>query len=164
MSGRSRRLTIAWTAVFGLALAAAASAQFNIPISGTVFHDLDADGTFDAGEPGVPGVVVTVDFEPDGPDGEPDDQTTTGPLGTYLQLAPPGTYRFRVVLPEGFVQTTPDPPDVVAEPGSAYVVNFGIVGGRAIPTLDGWAAIVFVAGLSGIGWLAARRGGTAAGA
>ena len=71
-------------------------------ISGTVFKDLDNDGSIDAGEVGLPGVTVTLT----GTDnlGAPvTATTTTGPDGTYtFPGLLPGIYTVTETQPTGF--------------------------------------------------------------
>ena len=60
-----------------------------VDITGAAWHDLDADGVEDPGEPGLPNVVVTLY---DG-NGNPVGSQTTGPDGVWsFDGMPPGTY------------------------------------------------------------------------
>ena len=84
-----------------------------ITISGQEFKDLNGNGVKDAGEPGIDGVTITLDR---GADGTVDTSTVTSGGGFYsFSGLGPGTYRIRQVSPPGFIQTTPNPPDVVAQ-------------------------------------------------
>ena len=90
-------------------------------ITGTKWADLDGDGLFDPGEPGIEGVFIYLDLDGDDrPDlGEPND--TTAADGTYsLNFPGPGTYTIREVITPGFVQTFPDP----ATTGGEHTVVF----------------------------------------
>lgn len=73
----------------------------NSSIGDTVWLDLDADGTQDAGEPGIPGATVTLVWAgPDGTAGGGDDvtfTTTTSATGTYsFPGLPAGSYTVTV--------------------------------------------------------------------
>ncbi len=68
-------------------------------VDGYVFNDVNKNGTFDAGEQGIPAARVTL-----GPY-----STTTGPSGYFLLPAPTGTYTLRHYPPANFaVETSPD--------------------------------------------------------
>ena len=70
-----------------------------------VWHDLDADGRQDAGEPGLGGIVVQLW---NGAKTQLIDQTATNASGNYALTAPtPGDYRVRVVLPSAGDQFSP---------------------------------------------------------
>jgi hypothetical protein len=69
--------------------------------SGRKFLDADANGRFDAGEPGIPRFVIWADYDNDGvrDDGEP--STVTDRRGRYVlaNIRPPGgSYRLRETL------------------------------------------------------------------
>ncbi len=69
-------------------------------IFGTVFEDLDLDGVFDAGEPGIPDVTVTLVGVGD---------MTTAVDGTFsFAVAATGEYVIAETDPEGVVSTTPN--------------------------------------------------------
>jgi serine-aspartate repeat-containing protein C/D/E len=82
-------------------------------ISGTKFHDLDADGTDDAGtDPPISGVTIYLDLNGDnalgtGQNAEP--STTTDGNGNYSLSVAPGTYTVREKVPNnsGYVCSTP---------------------------------------------------------
>ena len=68
-------------------------------VDGYVFNDANKNGTFDAGEQGIPGARVTL-----GPYA-----MTTGANGYFLLPAPTGTYTLRHYPPANFaVETNPD--------------------------------------------------------
>ena len=79
--------------------------------SGYKFHDLDADGVWDEGEPGLSGWTIFVDYDNDGsPDGgEPYDVTTTD--GSYsITGIEPGTWKVREEMQLGWTQSLPGEP------------------------------------------------------
>jgi len=83
---------------------------FNNPrgIRGTKFHDLDANGTRDAGEPGLAGWTIFLDADGDGVLDPAETSTLTGPDGSYAFYGlPAGTYTVAEVLPHGWKQTFP---------------------------------------------------------
>jgi fimbrial isopeptide formation D2 family protein/uncharacterized repeat protein (TIGR01451 family) len=83
-----------------------------------VWYDINADGIQDAGEPGIPGVTVILDYAGlDGTFGTTDDvlgtatQQTTSAGGYLFANLRPGTYRVRVdatTLPNGITSPTFD--------------------------------------------------------
>jgi hypothetical protein len=98
-------------------------------ILGTVYHDLNNNGTMDPGEPGDAGVTVYIDtndshiFQPTDP------QTTTDVNGNYAfsNLAA-GDYVVREIVPTGLVQSEPagqDGQHVQLSPLSQEYVDFG---------------------------------------
>ncbi len=101
---------------------------FELTIRGTVFHDFNENGIQDTGEPGVPGRNVRlINVE----NGATIDRTRTNPNGVYgyTHLKDPlrfGTFQVRVVVPPGWIQTTPDPADIVFTVSSDVIANFGI--------------------------------------
>ena len=109
-------------------------------IGDTVFNDTDGDGVQDPGEPGIPGVTITVT------NGDGDVTTVvTGPDGVYtIDDLPPGDYVVRVdptTLPPGVVITadpdgTPDgTTNVTVGPGEdVTTIDFG---GRTPPVQPG---------------------------
>jgi protocatechuate 3,4-dioxygenase beta subunit len=77
-------------------------------ISGTVFNDINGDGTHQTDEPGVAGWTVFLDLHNDGTL-DPDDPTAVSDAqGHYTFSNPPhGTYAIREVLKDGWTQTAP---------------------------------------------------------
>ncbi|NOK83600.1 MAG: hypothetical protein GFH27_549305n176 [Chloroflexi bacterium AL-W] len=76
-------------------------------IGDTVWYDINGDGVLDAGEPGIPGVTITLDVDLDG-DGATDFTviTTTDANGNYLfDNLPPGDYTVTTDQPAGTTQT-----------------------------------------------------------
>ena len=94
-------------------------------IKGRVYNDANANGSQDVGETGVAGVTVRLTAL----DGTPVAEQVTGEDGAYaFNSLVPGTYQVRQVLLPGYVQTTPDPADIVLELGQALGgVDFGVV-------------------------------------
>ncbi len=94
-------------------------------ILGTVWHDVDGDGTRDAGEPGIAGVQVCA--EPLGH--RPIRCATTGPDGSYtIDLDVPGTYLVAPsTAPQGMQLTTPGfrLPVIVGEGQQTWDIDFG---------------------------------------
>jgi len=74
-------------------------------VAGHVFVDRDADGSIDLGEPGLPGVVVTLGDA----FGTPIGTTTTDAAGAYrFENLAPGTYRITETQPAGMGSSTPN--------------------------------------------------------
>ena len=90
-------------------------------LHGTVWNDLDGDGTRDAGEPGLAGVTIYLDENNDGqldPDelstvtvADNPDTSTVDEVGMYIFSGlQAGTYRVAEVIRNGWIQTSPNPP------------------------------------------------------
>ncbi len=103
-------------------------------IRGTKWEDLDADGVWDAGEPGLAGVMIYLDLNRNGllDDGEPsaataeDDPLTVGTdeTGTYaFSPLDAGRYVVSEVVPAGYAQTHPNVPDTPPG-GLAHTVTY----------------------------------------
>jgi uncharacterized delta-60 repeat protein len=77
-------------------------------ISGTIFNDLDADGSKDSGEGPLAGWQVFIDADKDGVLDAAETRTTTDAAGNYrfANLAA-GAYRVRQVRPSGWRATSP---------------------------------------------------------
>jgi hypothetical protein len=80
-------------------------------VSGVVWNDLNADGVRDPGEPGIPGVMVFVDYNNDGKISVLEPAGQTDFFGNYtIQGVVPGSgYTVRVVVTPGMTETYPDP-------------------------------------------------------
>jgi len=77
-------------------------------ISGTVFSEADADGLREAGEGGMKHVRVFVDTNLDGQFQSSEASVKTNPKGQYgFKATLPGLYRLRVLVPDGYRQTSP---------------------------------------------------------
>jgi 5-hydroxyisourate hydrolase-like protein (transthyretin family) len=78
-------------------------------VSGVKWNDLDNDQTRDAGEPGLGGVQIYADTNPNGRFDQGEPAMFTGPDGTYqLTLTPRAEpYTIRETVPDGWVQTAP---------------------------------------------------------
>jgi len=77
-------------------------------ISGTVFNDINGDGTQDAGETGIADVEVYIDLDNVGYFVTGDPTTMTDASGDYtLTGLAAGSYIVRQALPLGYIQTTP---------------------------------------------------------
>jgi serine-aspartate repeat-containing protein C/D/E len=76
-------------------------------IAGNVFDDANANGKYDSGEKGIPGVTVFLDANKNGILDAGEISTTTAADGSYLftNLAA-GAYRIREVVPTGDTQTS----------------------------------------------------------
>ena len=87
-------------------------------IDGTKFNDTNGDGTWDAGEPGVPGVTINLS------NGW---TTSTDGNGNYVfNDVPTGTYSASEVVPADWTNTTPNPVNnVVVVDGQTTTANFG---------------------------------------
>jgi hypothetical protein len=77
-------------------------------IRGTKFLDLDADGTRDAGEPGLAGIMFFVDVNNNGRINVGEPAAVTGADGSFvIPNIQPGTYPVREILAGGYVPTLP---------------------------------------------------------
>ncbi len=89
-------------------------------ITGRAFHDLNGNGTADAGEPGLPGWIIFLDSINNGTldNGEP--SATTNAEGYYaFPNVPVGSHTVREVVQAGWMQSRP------GGPGFSYVVTLG---------------------------------------
>ena len=106
-------------------------------LSGTVWHDHNADGIIDAGEAGIPNAVVHVTWH--GPDGPVVFDVTTDATGAWsLENLPAGDYTAEVdmaTVPADFVATTPESVDVTLPPFGSETVDHGVVGPATIGSI-----------------------------
>jgi hypothetical protein len=144
---------------------------FKMQITGTVFNDANDNGVRDPGEGGVPGRIVQLLDST----GAVVSQTVTGPNGRYSfdnftsSLEPTVAYRVREVLPNGVVQTTPDPAALTFTRGETFSgVSFGnfVPGGVVPPPNPGTGGVAQPASTSGApsggGSVATTSGGSLA--
>jgi hypothetical protein len=83
-----------------------------------VFNDLDSNGVKDDGEPAQEGWTVFLDSNNDGILDPDESSTTTDAEGNYAFAGlGPGTYRVRLVVQDGWQQTTANPADIDAQSG-----------------------------------------------
>lgn len=95
-------------------------------VDGTVFNDLNANGTQDSGEAGVAGRTVFVDVDGTGKVDSNNPSATTDANGNYtISGVPAGTYTVREVLPTGYALSKPLQTVTVAASQTASGVNFG---------------------------------------
>jgi cyclophilin family peptidyl-prolyl cis-trans isomerase len=94
-------------------------------IVGTVFVDMNKNGTFDTGDLGLAGRTVFLDNDHTGsPTNNP--KTTTDALGKYFFAGlTPGTYNVREVVAAGVVLTTTNQSVTVTANNTTSGVNFG---------------------------------------
>ncbi len=102
-------------------------------VTGVVYNDLDRDGTRDAGEPGLPGAIITlkdsagndIDSDPATAGVQPT-TTTTGPDGSYsFPNVPAGNYQVVETQPTGYGSSTPNTVNVTLPAGGSATANFG---------------------------------------
>jgi hypothetical protein len=100
-------------------------------VTGTVWNDLNANGVYDAGEPGLGGVTVYADVAGTGQYASGDPSTVTANDGTYtLNNVPPGTVNIGEIVPNGYYESSPTTNNgfisVTGGPGATISpVNFG---------------------------------------
>lgn len=108
-------------------------------ITGTVFNDANDDGIQETGEAGLSGWRVFLDTNGDGIYETSETYAGTVSGGTYTFTAAPGTYKIDIVVPGGYIQTTPaSEPSVTVTAGQAAVgPKFGVVSATALGTITG---------------------------
>lgn len=99
-------------------------------IHGYKFHDLDADGVWDPGEPGLAGWAIELIVGDD----DVIAVTVTDANGEYefLDLGP-GTYEVAEVLQPEWVPSTASPPPLTLQSGQEYVAEDGQSGIGGVP-------------------------------
>jgi serine-aspartate repeat-containing protein C/D/E len=97
-------------------------------IGGTVYSDVNSDGTKQGNEGGVSSVTVYLDTDNSGTLNGLEVSTTTNALGNYVFAdVPGGTYKVRMVAPSPGVQTSTNPADIVITTNDGETgVNFGL--------------------------------------
>jgi len=91
-------------------------------VSGSVFKDLNGNGTQDTGESGLGGVTIQLLDS----NGTVIATTTTAGDGSYIFTGvTPGSYTVRETDPTGYVSTTPNTVPVTIGAGGAASANFG---------------------------------------
>jgi hypothetical protein len=86
-------------------------------IYGTVYDDIDGDGTRNPGEPGIPNVLISLDEAY---------TTTTNDNGIYYFLTDlPGNHSILEKDPPDYLSTTPNQVHITVTMGSGYQVDFG---------------------------------------
>ncbi len=93
-------------------------------VIGTVYYDINGDGTRDAGEPGIGGVTVQL-INPTTATIIATDVTNTSGGYSFTGL-PAGPYVVRITNPTGFGNTSPNPVTVSAPSGGTAVADFGL--------------------------------------
>ena len=114
------------TAPISVAPGGAATANFGDQqqgtVSGTVFSDLNGNGTQDPGEGGLSGVTVELLDS----NGAVVATATTGANGSYaFPNVTPGAYAVRETDPTGYTSTTLNEMPISVAPGGAATANFG---------------------------------------
>ncbi|MFD4641223.1 SdrD B-like domain-containing protein [Lentzea sp. NPDC058436] len=122
MGGKIRAAVIAVTAsVVAFAGVASAQAAPTSYIGGVVFHDLNADGVRQEGEPGISGVDVMVK----GPDGGRYPFPTDAYGSWHVKRVPAGVWEVSYADPE-LLATTPQLVRISVEDDNGYEVDFGV--------------------------------------
>ncbi|MGD1809476.1 Calx-beta domain-containing protein, partial [Dapis sp. BLCC M126] len=96
-------------------------------ISGTKFNDMNGDGAFDPGEPGIPGVTIYLDLDNDGELDSNEPSQTTDSLGDYsFNNLSPNTYFVREVVPLGSMATLTPSQLIITPQGENFTnIDFG---------------------------------------
>jgi hypothetical protein len=98
--------------------------EFELAITGRVWNDYDVDGVRDAGESGLPGVLVSLSVG-----GDTIKTAETDPTGDYsFTVSSPGTYRLTETDPYGWVssQAVPGSPEVTKVDANNLDVEIGL--------------------------------------
>jgi hypothetical protein len=107
LSGSGEHVTVASTDVTDVDFGDFTPAS-TFSIVGTVFSDINDNGVWDAGEPGMVGVTVYIDTNDTDVFAPTDPHTTTDVDGTYdFQNLAAGNYVVREIPPTGMVQSAP---------------------------------------------------------
>jgi len=117
-------------------------------VRGTVWEDLNGDGTRDPDEPGMADVTIYLDLDADGRRDTGEPSIVTDAAGVYaLTNVPPGTYPVAEVVPVGYRQTFPTTqqgrhvvtvaPDAIVEGIDFANAKLGEIRGCTWQDLDG---------------------------
>jgi len=99
-------------------------------LSGLKFNDLNGNGTQDAGDPGLEGWTIYVDYNNDGILSPTEPFAVTGAGGTYTILnVTPGTWNVREVTQTGWTNSFPATADAFGRFTSVIVPSDGAVAG-----------------------------------
>ena len=97
-------------------------------VTGVVFHDLNALGTKDAGEPVLEGWTVSLDLNKDGDYTDAGEQVTTGVDGAYsFNNVGPGQADILLESRSGWVRTTPEKTPEAVRSGQTKTFDVGAV-------------------------------------
>jgi hypothetical protein len=96
-------------------------------IQGTKFHDENANGAFDPGEPGLERWVIHLDGS------GVSEQTTTNASGVYSFTVPAGSYTVTEECPDGWYQSVPSPLQGVCGSG---IHNIELLAGQSLTDVD----------------------------
>ncbi|NET44443.1 Ig-like domain-containing protein, partial [Okeania sp. SIO2B3] len=117
-------------------------------IGGTKFNDINANGAFDPGEPGIQGVTIYLDLDNDGVFDPNEPSQITDNNGNYgFNNLPPNTYFVREVVPPGSIPTLTPGQLIVTTLGEDFTnINFGntaaIVPGISITQTGGSTDVI----------------------
>jgi type II secretory pathway pseudopilin PulG/uncharacterized protein (DUF2141 family) len=99
-------------------------------IRGTVYEDQDQDGLKGVGEPGITGVLISLDNGA---------QTFTDDTGYYSFIAEEGNYTVVETDPVGYSSTTPNSIEaIISAAGDTVTANFGDYAGPVSGSLEGY--------------------------
>ncbi len=123
-------------------------------IQGTVFDDLDQNGSQSVDEPGIPGVLISLDNGT---------EAFSNTNGYYSFIAQQGIYTVIETDPTGYSSTTPNSaPARIDNEGDTVTVNFGDCAGLISGTLQGYVFDdannngIFESGEDGLGSVTVR--------
>jgi hypothetical protein len=110
-------------------------------IKGYKFEDIDSNGSWDDGEPTLPGWEIFLDMNNNGTFDYGEPNCITDPNGMYeFNPAEPGSYSVGEVLKDGWVQTCPGGNGlypVVVDVNEVFIFNFGNYEGELLLELSG---------------------------
>jgi hypothetical protein len=110
-------------------------------IKGYKFEDIDSNGSWDDGEPTLPGWEIFLDMNDNGTFDYGEPNCITDPNGMYeFNPVEPGAYSVGEVLKDGWVQTCPSGDGlypVVVDVNEVFIFNFGNYEGELLLELSG---------------------------